>query len=363
MRDIHAPSLIRFGMDADRVGNWAPFLVALLLLAISGWGIVNIPSQQSTVEAGSENMIPQFVEHFPMTESDVVPNDGLTRLAWHPAESNLGSMKTDDRFLELGEQSVVSHATSPANAVLQTHVSWLDGDSLNITVQVNITSEIENGILRIIVIEDNVEMFGRAPTQNSVVRLYDPTPIGDDNGTISRNLQLPNGLDIKDGGDLQVIILLSNMMTEENYAMMEMEIPTNGNGPVDNGQRVGAWLAIGIGILVLSSIARAEWKREVFLPRLRGNPGHSGVPVAHLKAGLGDIKLREVRVLPPWKLSKQIRDIELRSGAEKTFQVHLKPNRGQEGELTHYVQTEWSIEVEEMGAWVLDLTLFKEPPT
>ena len=363
MRDIHAPSLIRFGMDADRVGNWAPFLVALLLLAISGWGIVNIPSQQSTVEAGSENMIPQFVEHFPMTESDVVPNDGLTRLAWHPAESNLGSMKTDDRFLELGEQSVVSHATSPANAVLQTHVSWLDGDSLNITVQVNITSEIENGILRIIVIEDNVEMFGRAPTQNSVVRLYDPTPIGEDNGTISRNLQLPNGLYIKDGGDLQVIILLSNMMTEENYAMMEMEIPTNGNGPVDNGQRVGAWLAIGIGILVLSSIARAEWKREVFLPRLRGNPGHSGVPVAHLKAGLGDIKLREVRVLPPWKLSKQIRDIELRSGAEKTFQVHLKPNRGQEGELTHYVQTEWSIEVEEMGAWVLDLTLFKEPPT
>ena len=99
VRDIHAPSLIRFGMDADRVGNWAPFLVALLLLAISGWGIVNIPAQQSAVEAGSENMIPQFVEHFPMTESDVVPNDGLTRLAWHPAESNLGSMKTDDRFL------------------------------------------------------------------------------------------------------------------------------------------------------------------------------------------------------------------------------------------------------------------------
>ena len=85
--------------------------------------------------------------------------------------------------------------------------------------------------------------------------------------------------------------------------------------------------------------------------------------MAQLKAGLGDIKLREVRVLPPWKLAKQIRDIELRAGTEKTLQVHLKHNRGQEGELTAFVQTEWSIEVEEMGAWVLDLTLYKEPPT
>ena len=350
-------------MDADRAGNWAPFLVAVLLLAIAGWGIGNIPSQESTVEGESENMVPEFYEHFPMTGIDVVPNDGTLRLAWHPAESDLGSTKTEDRFLELGEQSVVNHESSPANAVLKTHITWFDGDTLNVSVQVNITSEIENGILRIIVIEDNVEMFGRAPSQNAVVRLYDPTPIGENNGTISRNLQLPNGLNIENAENLQVIILLSDMMTEENHAMMAMQIPTDGNGPLDTGQRVGTWLAIGIGMLLLASIVRAEWKREVFLPRLRGNIGHNGVPIAHLKAGLGDIKLREVRVFPPWKLSKQIRDLDLRAGAEKTFQVHLKPNRGQEDELTHFVQTEWSIEVEDMGAWVLDLTLFKEPPT
>jgi len=363
VRDIHAPSFVRGTMDADRVGNWAPFLVAFLLISVAGWGIWSLPAQQSTTEAESGNMIPRFIEHFPQDETEVIPNDGFLRLAWHPVNSELGSLKTDDRYLELGENSVVEHAPTSAKAVLHTVVNWFGEDSLNITVQVNSTSELENGILRIILIEDDVKMFGRAPPQHAVVRLYDPTPIGDGNGTISRNLQMPNGLNEGDAENLQVIILLSDMLTEENYAMMALELPTEGNGPTDNGQRVASWLVISVGILVLASIARAEWKREVFLPRLRGSMGQKGIPVAQLKAGLGDIKLREVRVLPPWKLAKQIRDIELRAGTEKTFQVHLKPYRGLEDEMTAFVQTEWSIEVEEMGAWVLDLTLYKEPPT
>ena len=355
--------LFPWSMDADRAGNWAPFVVAILLLAIAGLGIWSAPAQQSVVEAESEFMIPQFIEHFPQNESDVVQNDGVLRIAWHPENSELGSLKTNDRYLELGEQAIVEHTPTPANAILQASVSWFDEENINVTVLVNTTSEIENGILRIIVIEDRVEMFGRAPTQDAVVRLYDPTPTGEGNGSVSRTLQLPGGLNIEDAKDLQVVVLLSDMMTEENHAMMAIELPIEGMGPVDNGQRVATWLAMGIGILLLSSVVRAEWKREVFLPRLRGNPGLNGVPIAHLKAGLGDIKLREVRVLPPWKLGKQIRDFELRAGKEKTFQVHLKPDREYEDELTPLVQTEWSIEVEEMGAWVLDLTLYKEPPT
>ena len=355
--------LFPWSMDADRAGNWAPFVVALLLLAIAGLGIWSAPTQQSVVEAESGHTIPQFIEHFPQDESDVIPDDGVLRIAWHPENSELGSLKTNDRYLELGEQAIVEHTSTPANAILRASVSWFDEDNINVTVLVNTTSEIENGILRIIVIEDCVEMFGRAPTQDAVVRLYDPTPTGEGNGSISRTLQLPGELNIEDAEDLQVIVLLSDMMTEENHAMMAIELPIEDMGPVDNGQRVGTWLAMGIGILLLASVVRAEWKREVFLPRLRGNPGLNGVPIAHLKAGLGVIKLREVRVLPPWKLGKQIRDVELRAGMEKTFQVHLKPNREYEDEITPYVQTEWSIEVEEMGAWVLDLTLYKEPPT
>lgn len=355
--------LFPWSMDADRAGNWAPFVVALLLLAIAGLGIWSAPTQQSVVEAESGHTIPQFIEHFPQDESDVIPNDGVLRIAWHPENSELGSLKTNDRYLELGEQAIVEHTSTPANAILRASVSWFDEDNINVTVLVNTTSEIENGILRIIVIEDCVEMFGRAPSQDAVVRLYDPTPTGEGNGSISRTLQLPGELNIEDAEDLQVIVLLSDMMTEENHAMMAIELPIEDMGPVDNGQRVGTWLAMGIGILLLASVVRAEWKREVFLPRLRGNPGLNGVPIAHLKAGLGEIKLREVRVLPPWKLGKQIRDVELRAGMEKTFQIHLKPNREYEDEITPFVQTEWSIEVEEMGAWVLDLTLYKEPPT
>tara|TARA_B100001029_G_C15061667_1_gene459108 strand:+ start:3040 stop:4089 length:1050 start_codon:yes stop_codon:yes gene_type:complete len=349
-------------MDADRAGNWAPFLVASLLLAISAWGIWSIPSQQSFIEGESSDQMPKFIEHFPQEEIDIVPNDDVLRLAWHPENSELGSLKTNDRFLELGEQNVVEHVSKSADAKLEIRVSWFDENSINVTVQVNTTSEIENGILRIIVSEDNVEMFGRAPAQNAVVRLYDPTPI-EGNGTITRNLQLPGGLNIDDAGDLQVMILLSDMMTEENHALISIEFPLKETGPLDNGQRVATLLTISVGVLILASIARAEWKREVFLPRLRGQPGKNGVPVAYLKAGMGNITLREVRVLSPWKLGKQIRDIELKAGTEKTIQVHLKPYRGQENQLTHFVQTEWSIEVEEMGAWVLDLTLYKDPPT
>ena len=350
-------------MDADKVGDWAPFMVALILLSIAGWGIWDIPSNSDVVEGLSEDSIPHFIEHFPTMDTDRVPEDDILRLAWHPEDSELGSLKTNDRFLELGEQSIVEHTSEPANAILQVSVSWVSENSFNVTVYVNTSIEIENGILRIIVVEDNVEMFGRTPSQHAVVRLYDPTPIGEGNGSISRNLQMPYGLSVDDAENLELVVLLSNMMTEENHALISLELPLHESGPIDNGQRVATWFAISAGILVLAAIVRAEWKREVFLPRLRGQPGQNGLPIAHLKAGIGSITLREVRVLPPWKLAKQIRDVELKAGAEKTFQVHLKPSRGHEELLTEFVQTEWSIEVEEMGAWVLDLTLYKEPPT
>ena len=104
--------LFPWNMDADRAGNWAPFVVAILLLAIAGLGIWSAPAQQSVVEAESEYMIPQFIEHFPQNESDVVPNDGVLRIAWHPENSELGSLKTNDRYLELGEKAIVEQHVS-----------------------------------------------------------------------------------------------------------------------------------------------------------------------------------------------------------------------------------------------------------
>ena len=206
-------------------------------------------------------------------------------------------------------------------------------------------------------------MFGRTPTQHAVVRLYDPTPIGEGNGTIYRELTLVNGLNNDDAHRLKFVILLSDMMTEENHALLSMSVPLINNGPIETGQRVSTLMGLGVIILSLAAISRAEWKREVMLPKLRGGRDATGQSIAYLKAGRCGVHLREVRVLDPWKLAKGIRSMDLPAGTEKTIPVHVKPAQGGNDVQTTIIETEWSIEVDEMGGWVLDLTLHKEPPT
>jgi hypothetical protein len=350
-------------MDAEKAGSWAPFCVAFVLLTMAGWGLWTIPENVEVLAGNSGEDVPRFVEHFPTDVNDEVPLDDVLRISWHPEDSQLGTMKTNDRYQELGELQVVDHAPIPANAELHAMVRWSDDYTLNVTVDIQILSEIENGILRLILIEDDVEMFGRTPSQHAVVRLYDPTPIPDGNGTVQREFNLGNGLSSDDSQRLRFVILLSDMMTEENHALLAMNVPQSDNGPEDSGHRASTLLALGIIILFLTGIVRSEWKREVMLPRLRGSRDAEGRPVAHLKAGLRDLHLKEVRVLPPWRMAKEIREIDLPAGTERTIAVRVKPARGLNEVNTLTIETEWSIEVDEMGGWVLDLTLYKEPPT
>ena len=86
-------------MDADNAGSWVPVVVALMLLSFSGWGLWSIPENASSLEANSEQNIPFFVEHFPTGMGDEVPADDVIRIAWHPEESELGTLKTNDRYL------------------------------------------------------------------------------------------------------------------------------------------------------------------------------------------------------------------------------------------------------------------------
>ena len=350
-------------MDGDKVGSWAPFCVAFVLLSMAGWGLWTIPENAEVIEGNSQEEIPRFVEHFPMNLEDDVPLDDVLRISWHPEDSELGTLKTNDRYLELGERQVVNHDSEPANAELHAMVRWSDEQTLNVTVDIQILAELEYGILRLILIEDDVEMFGRTPSQHAVVRLYDPTPITDGNGTIHRELTPGHGLTIEDAGRLRFVILLSDMMTEENHALLSISLPLSDNGPTDSGHRASTLLVLGIIILSLTAIVRSEWKREVMLPRLSGSRDAKGQPIAHLKAGLRDVHLREVRVLSPWRLAKEIREIDLPAGTERTITVRVKPDRGLNEVHTSIIETEWSIEVDEMGGWVLDLTLYKEPPT
>ena len=59
----------------------------------------------------------------------------------------------------------------------------------------------------------------------------DPTPITDGNGTIHRELTPGHGLTIEDSERLRFVILLSDMMTEENHALLSMSLPLSDNGP------------------------------------------------------------------------------------------------------------------------------------
>ncbi len=350
-------------MDRDEFGNWMPFCVALILLSISAWGLWNVPENVDLLEGNSGSEVPHFVEYFPTEMQNEIPNDDVIRMAWHSDDNGLGVVKTEDRYLELGNLSIVDHPAETAIAELHTVIQWSSENTLNISVDINGTTEIETRILRLILIENDVDMFGRTPTQNAVVRLYDPTPIGKGNGTVNRELTLTNGLTIDDAPRLRFVILLSDMMTEENHALLSMDVPLRNTGPTETGQRASTLLGIGIIIFILATIIRSEWKREVMLPKLRGSRDAEGNPMAHLKAGRRDVHLRDVRVLEPWKFSKGVKSIDLPAGTEKVIPIHVKPERGFEEVVSTVIETEWSIEVEEMGGWVLDLTLYKNPPT
>ena len=88
-------------MDGDKLGSWAPFCVAFVLLSMAGWGLWTIPENAEVIEGDSQGEIPRFVEHFPMNLEDDVPLDDVLRISWHPEDSELGTLKTNDRYLEL----------------------------------------------------------------------------------------------------------------------------------------------------------------------------------------------------------------------------------------------------------------------
>ena len=349
-------------MDAEDLGSWLPFGIAFILITSAGIAIWNIPEHQGQKSGQSDESIPFFVEHFPNQTTDMVPIDQVLRIAWHPDDSELGVLKTSDRFIELGQQEIVEHAKQNASAILNVSIKWSSEDSLNITVDVSIFDELENGIIRIMVIEDGAEIDGRISNQHAVVCLYDPTPITNGNGTITRELQMPRQLSIEDADRLRVVTLLSNMMNEDNYALLEMDVPIENSGPRGNAEKVYSIIFLSTIIIGLSWISRSEWRREIMLPKLRGGMNEHGEPIAYLRAGRSGVTLKEVRILEPWKIGKSIRDIKIPAHTEKKFSIQIKPVRGQSNISIKSIQSEWSIDVDELGGWILDLTLQKRPP-
>ena len=330
-----------------------------------------------TITTNSGENIPVFVEHFTNPETETIPQDDTIRLAWHEWNENvsegLGIPAAMYRAEDLGinDTGIIEHETESASAMLNLTLDWnedSDGPVLNATIGIHILDErTENLILRMIITENDVELDGRAPNQNAVVRLYrmsiainhsagghtihqEAFPLGD----LTKHGMSEN---LRDFHQMKFVLLLSDYETEENFALLSSDFPPPPTGPKDSGDRISTLIGFGIILLCLSAIARAEWKREYMLPQLNGKSVRKGHPVATLRAGGGDVTLREVRIEPPWKLSKGIRSIEIPAGTEKTFENRVKPLRGIEIDSGNEIHTEWSIEVEEMGNWVLDLVL------
>ena len=364
-----------------RRGSWIPFAVAFLLIFATGWVLNSIPLQsesQTSVTTNSGESVPLFVEHFTNIESPV-PDDDVIRLSWHEWNENvtdgLGIPAAKYRAEDLGVNGtgLIEHQTESASATLNLTLNWIedsDGPVLNASIGIHILDgKSENLILRMIITESDVELDGRAPSQNAVVRLYRMT-IAINHSTGGHTLhqesfpindlikhEMPENL--REFHRMKFVILLSDFETEENFALLSSDFPPPPMGPQNSGERISTVIGFGIILLCLSAVARAEWKREYMLPRLNGRNVRNGHPLAVLRAGGGNVTLREVRVDAPWKLVRAIRSIEIPAGAEKTFEIRVKPERGKELKDVAEIQTEWSIEVEEMGKWVLDLVLYK----
>lgn len=357
-------------MDADRAGAWAAFAMAALFLGVSAWAVFELEHEvpESTATSGEE--VPRFAEHFTDADGPAVPRDDTIRMAWHPAESDLGIPAETYRAEDLGVegQGTVLHEAVPARATLDLRLRWLDASRLHLEADIDLETDLgEEGILRMIVVEDGVE----TPTgqvRDAVIRLYQITiafnQSAGGSSTVNRTFEAAeHGLPMEDRSErrLTFILLLSNYDSEENLALLATPVPVRSIGPVDDGARASALIGFGLLLLCLAAVVRAEWKREVMLPRLTGGRSPEGAPLAVLRAGGRETTLREVRVLPPWRLSKRIAECTLQPGQEKTFQLQIKPERGAEPPTTSCVETEWSVKVDEMGGWVLDLTLHRGP--
>ena len=377
--DIHAPSAIAIDMDGDTSGAWAPILVSFLLLSIAGWGLGSLSTHSDIIEVNSNDEIPRFFEHFTDLDQTPIPLDHEIRLGWYAWDENdtggLGipaaSYRASD--LSINGTGTIIHETETAKADLGVQLEWKhNGDelSLNATIDIHMRETVsENLILRMIIIEDELEIEGRTPNQNAVVRLYRMSiavnHTADGNTTHIETFPLTDlvehGLpkEIQEYHRIRFVVLLSDYDTEENFALLMTDLPMSESGPENTGAKAAVLIGLGCLLLCLGSISRAEWKREYMLPRLTGKTDGNGMPIAIIRTGGSAITLREVRVNPPWRLARAMKSIEIPSDTEKTFQLRVKPERGHDEPDTNIIHTEWSIEVEKMGGWVLDLVLRK----
>ena len=157
---------------------------------------------------------------------------------------------------------------------------------------------------------------------------------------------------------LNVVVLLVDDLDHSIHAAAGTPVETPSSVP-PTADAAHLYL-LGLAILAgLGMIVRAEWKREVCLPKLTGRLARRGQAwTAHvtLVAGRSPVTLKGADAEAPWRVAKQPKERVIKPGESFDVGVRLKVTE----QPPPSARTHWSIEVEQLGGWVLDLSLTPE---
>ena len=157
---------------------------------------------------------------------------------------------------------------------------------------------------------------------------------------------------------INVVVLLVDDLNHSIHAASRSPVETPSSVP-STADAAHLYL-FGLAILAgLGMIVRAEWKREMCLPKLTGRLARRGQTwTAHvtLVAGRSPVTLKGADADAPWRVPKQPKERVIKPGESVDVGVRLKVTE----QPPPSVRTHWSVEVEQLGGWVLDLSLTPE---
>lgn len=395
-----------------------PFLIAGLVLAGLAAGLAEMPSRADTFPEGaasSTTEVPHLMEYFP--SADCIDCRIHATPFTHESESNAfnaiwmtwaeheadpmgilaGEIRAENhnvsapamvidgedlsehedgnfaplRTMEAMSDHLREHENAEAKAELAVKLRWVDGPeglTLNMTVDITTLETLsDTSILEMHILDDGpVTPGGEEMVQ--VVRLYRFTlgfhHAANMNSTHWEAFPMADladyGLstDPRETEDWRMVVLLRDKEARTTHAGLDMPLPPAPFGPNDSGERILVGIGAGVILFAMAGIVHAEWKRENLLPRLHGTTvAHTGSAkiregVAILRAGKAPVVLKGVRAEEPWRLSGKSPTMEIEAGG--TAEIKVRFRAGEDAQSTS-VSSRWSLDVDGMGAWVMDL--------
>jgi hypothetical protein len=154
---------------------------------------------------------------------------------------------------------------------------------------------------------------------------------------------------------LEVIVLFIDDLNHTIYGVDSVQLQSPSIIPDTAGMLPTILIAIAV-VVGLIVIIRQDQQREVGLPRLRGTlhqDKRGWYAEVMISAGIRDVTLKGAFADEPWKMGRIPKQQLIVAETSRNFTVKLRCS----DETTKEVPTHWKVEVDELGSWVLDLTL------